>query len=100
MVAVPFLADIVGRPGVVLVSGPSQGAVLSDVAGRAAAPTGVLSWSLTGLATSDRERRGAMRPARTFAGRKFTEKDFLVSAAAKLFTVGSGQLFGALLATG
>jgi len=100
MLAVPFCLRLVGRPSVVLVSGPSQGAVLSDVGGRAAAPTGVLSWSLAGLATSDRERRGAMRPARTFAGRSFLEKDFLLRAAAKLFTVGGGGLFAARLAVG
>jgi len=100
MVALPFCWRLVGRPSVVLVSGPSQGAVLSDVGGRAAAPTGVLSWSLAGLATPDRERRGAMRPARTFAGRKFGEKDFLLRAAAKLFTVGFGVLTETLLAAG
>ena len=100
MLVRPSWLCIVGQPRVVLVSGPSQGAVLLDVGGRAAAPTGVLSWSLAGLATSDRERRGAMRPARTFAGRKFGEKDFLKVAAAKLFTVGCGEPPDALLAAG
>ena len=83
-----------------LVSGPSQGAVLSDVWGPAAAPTGVLSWSLAGIGTADRERRGAMRPGETFPGRKGWEKDFLEAAVAKLFTVGCGGLALAFLAAG
>jgi len=57
-------------------------------------------WSLAGLATLDRDRRGAMRPARTLTGRKFSGKDFLSDAAAKLFTFGCGELSESLLATG
>jgi len=38
-----FLSCIVGWPGVVLISEPSWGDVLSDVGAKAAAPGGVLS---------------------------------------------------------
>jgi hypothetical protein len=41
-----------------------------------------------------------MRPARTFAGRNLEEKDFWDLAAAKLFTVGTGEMTEARLAAG
>jgi hypothetical protein len=77
----------------VLVWGPSQGVVLSDVWGRAAAPTGALSLSLAGLATADRVRRGAMRPSLLLS----PVANFV---AAKLFTVACGEPATPLLAAG
>jgi hypothetical protein len=52
------------------------------------------------MGTADRERRGAMRPAGTFPGRKDLAKDFWEACAAKLFTVGGGGLLERRLAAG
>ena len=76
-----------------LVWGPSQGVVLSDVWGRAATSTGALSLSLAGLATWDRVRRGAMQPGLLLS----PVANFV---AAKLFTVACGESFTPLLVAG
>ncbi len=82
-----------------LIPGASQAFVLSDVGTGAAGQAGELALILAGLGTSDRDLPGAMRPWQDCLERKTFRPDF-IGGAAELFTEGSGELPGALLAIG
>jgi hypothetical protein len=76
---------------VVLILGPSQGDVLSDLGTGKHEPTGDLALALMVLRTRDRERLVALRPVTCLPERK-------TFFAPKLFTVVCGEGSEALLA--
>jgi hypothetical protein len=79
---------------VILILGASGAMVLSDIVTAIAEGAGKLSEVFVRRDANDRDPLRAMRPASNLPGRKFI-------VAAKLFTVGSGDIFLlALLAAG
>ena len=76
-----------------LIHGASQAIVLSDIVTAAAEGAGKLSEVFVRRAEMDRDPLRAMRPVANLPGRK-------ILVAAELFTVGCGELPGALLAAG
>jgi hypothetical protein len=78
---------------VILIQGASRAIVLSDIVTAAAEGAGKLREVFVRRGANDRDPLRAMRPVSNLAGRKFF-------VAAELFTVGCGELPGALLAAG
>jgi hypothetical protein len=92
-IILPLVARTAALSGVILILGASQAIVLSDIVTAAAEGAGKLRLAFVRLATDDRDPLRVMRPATFLPGRKFF-------VAAKLFTVGCGELPQAPLAAG
>jgi hypothetical protein len=89
----PLVARTAALSLVILIHGASQAVVLSDILTAAAERAGKLVAVFVRLGGLDRDPLIAVRPASILPGRK-------LFVAAKLFTVGCGELPLALLAAG